>query len=146
MSSTKGRTNVEIVAGTYEAFGRGDIPAVLGMLDEHVEWRMADHHTYATGDVLIGPAAVLEGVFARIMQDFDGFTVDVQRIVGCGDTVLAEIRYRATSKATGKTLDAQAAHVFDFRDGRCVRYQQYADTWQFADVTGVAPDVKAAAR
>jgi ketosteroid isomerase-like protein len=146
MGSAKNRSNVEIVADTYEAFGRGDIPAVLSMLDDFVEWHMADNHTYATGTSLIGPQAVVEAVFARIPQDFDGFTVDVQRIVGCGDTVLAEIRYRATSKATGKSLDAQAAHVFDFRDGRCVRYQQYADTWHFADVTGVVPDLKTVAR
>jgi uncharacterized protein len=139
MSGAKDRTNVEIVADAYEAFGRGDIPTVLGMLDETVEWRMAEHHTYATEAPLAGPQAVLEGVFARIMRDFDGFTVDVQRIVGCGDTVLAEIRYRAISKTTGKSLDAQAAHIFDFSDGRCVKYQQYSDTWQFADVTGVVP-------
>jgi uncharacterized protein len=135
MTTTKTRSNVEIVADTYEAFGRGDIAAVLSMLDNEVEWHMAEHHIYSTGAPLVGPQAVLEGVFARIMQDFDGFTVDVQRIVGCGDTVLAEIRYQATAKATGQTLDAQGAHVFDFRDGRCVRYQQYTDTSHFAEVT-----------
>jgi len=145
MGNAKNRSNVEIVADTYEAFGRGDIGTVLGMLDANVEWRMADHHVYATGGPIIGPEAVVQAVFARIPQDFDGFTVDVQRIIGCGDTVVAEVRYRGTSKTSGKTLDAQAAHVFDFRDGRCVRYQQYADTWHFADVTGVVPDLEAAA-
>jgi uncharacterized protein len=130
--------NVETVRRAYEAFGRGDIPVVLAMLDEQVEWNMAENHTFWPGGPFVGPQAVLEGVFSRIMQTFDGFTVTVQRIVGCGDSVLAELRYRATARATGKALDAQAAHIFDFEDGKCVRYQQYTDTWQFAEVTSAA--------
>jgi ketosteroid isomerase-like protein len=44
-----------------------------------------------------------------------------------------------TAKATGKALDAQVAHIWDFRDGKLVHWQQYTDTWQFAEVTGVTP-------
>lgn len=131
--------NVQRVRQAYEAFGRGDIPAVLDMLDERVEWNMAEHHTFWPGEPFIGRQAVLEGVFSRIMQTFDSFTLTVERIVGCGDTVLAQVRYRTTAKATGKTLDAQAAHIYDFKDGKCVRYQHYSDTWQFAEVTGLTP-------
>jgi ketosteroid isomerase-like protein len=42
-------------------------------------------------------------------------------------------------KQTGKPLDAQVAHIWDFRDGKAVRWQQYSDTWQFAEVMGFAP-------
>ncbi len=131
--------NVRMVLRAYEAFARGDIPAVLEMLDEKVEWNMSEHHTFWPGGSFVGPQAVLEGVFARIMQTFDGFRVSVQRVVGCGATVLAEVRYQATSRTTGKVLNAQAAHIFDFSGGKCVRYQHYSDTWQFAEVTGITP-------
>jgi len=131
--------NVQTIRRSYEAFGRGDIPAVLAMLDEGVEWNMAEHHTFWPGGSFIGPQEVVEGVFMQIMQTFDGFTVSVDRVVGCGDTVLAQLRYRGVTRATGEALDAQAAHIFDFSDGKVVRYQQYTDTRQFADVTGVSP-------
>lgn len=131
--------NVKLVQGAYEAFAKGDVAAVLALLHEKVEWNEAEHITYWPGGPLVGPQAVLQGVFARIPQDFDGFRVDVRRIVGCGETVLVEARYRATVKATGKPLDAQVAHVWDFRDGKVVRWQQYSDTWQFAQATGVTP-------
>jgi hypothetical protein len=120
------------VKGAYEAFAKGDVAGVLGVLDSKVEWSEAEHMMYWPGGPFVGPQAVLEGVFARIPKDFDGFRVDVQRIVGCGDTVLVESRYRATAKASGKRIDAQVAHVWDFRDGKVVRWQQYTDTWQFA--------------
>jgi ketosteroid isomerase-like protein len=131
--------NVALVRTAYDAFAKGDVRAVLGLLDGKVEWYEAEHVTYWPGGPLVGPQAVLDGVFARIPQDFDNFKVDVHRIVGCGDTVLVEARYRAAVKATGKPLDVQVAHIWDFRDGKVVRWQQYTDTWQFAQATGVTP-------
>ena len=130
---------VTTVRGVYEAFAKGDVSVLLGVLDDKVEWHEAEHITYWPGGPYVGPQAVLAGVLARIPQDFDGLTIDVRRVLGFGETVLAEARYRGTVKATGKALDAQVAHVWDFRDGKVVRWQQYSDTWQFAQATGVAP-------
>jgi hypothetical protein len=127
------------IRGIYEAFARGDVPAVLGALHEQVEWNEAEHVTYWPGGAFIGPQAVVTGVFARIIQDIPNFSIDVRRIVAAGDAVLVEARYRGTVTATGKALDAQVAHVWDLRDGKAVRFQQYTDTWQFAQATGVAP-------
>ena len=95
--------------------------------------------TYWTGGPFQGAQDIVNGVFARIPKDFDGFRIEIRRMVASGDTVLVEARYRATAKATGKPLDAQVAHVWDFRDGKVVRFQQYTDTWQFAQVTGITP-------
>jgi ketosteroid isomerase-like protein len=131
--------NAAVVRGVYEAFGKGDVSKLLDVLDPKVEWYEAEHVTYWPGGAFIGPQAVLEGVLARIPQDFDGLTIDVKRIVGLGDTVLVEARYRGTVRATGLALDAQVAHVWDFRDGKVVHWQQYTDTWQFAQVMGVLP-------
>lgn len=131
--------NDAIVKGLYEAIAKGDLDTVLGALDEQVEWNEAEHAPYWPGKAFMGPQAVAEGVFARIPQDFDDFRIDVQRIVGLGETVLAEVRYHGTVKATGRNLDAQVAHVWDFRAGKCVRWQQYADTWQIAHVTNFTP-------
>jgi ketosteroid isomerase-like protein len=131
--------NIDLVRGAYEAFAKGDVGSVLGILDENIEWNEAEHVPYWPGGPFVGPQAVLEGVFAPIAQDFDGFTIDVSRLVGCGETVLVEARYRGTVRATGTPLDAQVAHIWDIREGKVVRWQQYTDTWQFAEATGMAP-------
>jgi uncharacterized protein len=131
--------NVAILQKGYEAFARGDVQTVLGLFDSKLEWNEAEHVTYWNGGAFHGPQEVVNGVFGRIPNDFDGFRIEIQRMLPSGDSVLVEARYRATAKATGKPLNAQVAHVWDFRDGKVVRFQQYTDTWQFAQVTGVTP-------
>jgi uncharacterized protein len=130
-------SNVEVLQQMYKAFAEGDVPTVLGVMDDKIEWNEAEGIIYDTGNAFVGPDAVLNNVFARIPQDFDNFTVTPSNFIDGGDSVVVEARYRGTAKATGKPLDAQVAHVFDFRDGKVIRFQQYTDTAQFADVTGV---------
>ena len=133
-------TAVQTVQAVYDAFASGDVPTVLAALGSDVEWITAEHLAYCTGGPFVGHQAVLKGVFAGVAQAFDDFRVEVKRLVGCGDTVLVEARYHAVSKATGRVLDAQVAHVWDVRDGKVVKMQQYADTWHIARVTGGTPE------
>jgi uncharacterized protein len=50
-----------------------------------------------------------------------------------------EGRYKGTVQATGKAIDLQVTHVWDLADGKVVKFQQYADTWQLAQATGETP-------
>jgi uncharacterized protein len=127
--------NVTLVQGAYEAFARGDVPAVLGLFDERIEWHQAEGHPWDPGHPFIGPQQVVEGVFARIPESYEGFRIQTDRMLADGDTVVMLGRYRAArAKPTGRPLDAQAVHVWDLKDGRIVRFQQYVDTRQLASL------------
>ncbi len=65
--------NVELMRGLYYAFGRGDVEAVLGPMDEGIEWNEAENFIYADRNPYVGPQAVLEGVFARLRVALAGF-------------------------------------------------------------------------
>ncbi|MFO0827669.1 MAG: nuclear transport factor 2 family protein [Phycisphaerales bacterium] len=125
--------NVDIVKSLYAAFARGDVLAVLGAFDPKIEWREAEGYLYADGNPYVGPDKIANGVFMRLGADIDGFIVAPQRFVDGGETVLAEGRYRGTIKATGKSFDAQFAHVWQLRNGKITRFQQYTDTRQWTD-------------
>jgi uncharacterized protein len=132
--------NTALIKEAYDGFARGDLAPLLGILDDDVEWFEAEHVTYWHGGAYRGPQAVVEGVLVPIAQDFENFSINVRRILSCDDTVVVEARYTATSAtASGKPLDAQVTHIFDFVNGKIMRFQQYTDTWQFAQVTGVEP-------
>src|SRR5688572_16872821 len=125
-------SNVAVVRGLYDSFGRGDVPAVLAALDSAVEWRAAEGMIYADRSPYIGPDAVAQGVFQRIVSDFDSLAVVPHSFIDAGEMVVVEGRYKGKNRPTGVRVDAQFAHIYHVRDGKVVRLQQYTDTRQWA--------------
>ncbi|HEX6237187.1 MAG TPA: nuclear transport factor 2 family protein [Acidimicrobiales bacterium] len=132
--------NVELIRDAYDAFGRGDIEAVLAAMHRDIAWNEAEHSPYHKPGGHHGPGDVLENVFARIPGDFDDFEVIPRTFHDAGDTVVVEGRYRATPTATSDPLDVEVCHVWTVRDGKVLGFQQYTDTWQFAQVSGNRPE------
>ena len=128
--------NVNTVQGMYEAFDRGDIPVVLAALDSKIEWWEAENFIYADGNPYVGPDAVLCGVFMKIANDWEQFAVSPAKVLDAGDTVVSHGYYSGTHKKTGRSVRAQFAHIFTFRDDRIVKFQQYTDTAQFQSAVG----------
>lgn len=129
-------SGVDVVRGIYDAFGAGDVPGVLGRMSPEIVWNEAENFPYADGNPYVGPEAVLNGVFARCIGEWDGFGVEVDEILDAGETVVALGHYVGTFKETGREQRTQLVHVWRVEDGKVVRFQQYADTLQVARVTG----------
>jgi ketosteroid isomerase-like protein len=125
-------SSAEVVRGVYDAFARGDVPAVLGALADDIEWHEAEGMPY--GGVHRGPQAVAERVFVPITTDVEGFTVTPEEVIATGDTVAVVARYTGTGKATGRFLDLPVTHVWDMREGKIARFRQFADTAKFLEV------------
>ncbi len=114
--------NAELLRTTYEAFGRGDIPAVMGVLDENIVWNapaVLPHSLPVSGRDDVGK------VFQNIASTWDDFSLEVDDLVASGDRVCAIGR-------AGGTLDGAPAsfgfvHAWTVRDGVCVRFDEYVD-------------------
>lgn len=129
--------NKQTVEDLYAAFGRGDIPFVLGALDAEIEWWEAENFIYADKNPYRGPQSVLGGVFMRLGTEWEGFAVAPEEVLDAGDTVVGRGHYSGKHRQTGREVRAQFAHVFKFKDGKVVKFQQYTDTAQFQKaVTG----------
>jgi ketosteroid isomerase-like protein len=125
--------NVKVVREIYNAFAKGDIPAVLGKFGKQIEWREAENSIYADRNPYVGPQAVLEGVLMRFGSEWNGFAVEPSAILDAGEYVVALGHYTGTVKKTGKSVHAQMVHVWSIEHGKAVKFQQYTDTKQFAD-------------
>ncbi|HMC39821.1 MAG TPA: hypothetical protein VKI19_09180 [Acidimicrobiales bacterium] len=77
--------NVEFMKNLYGAFANGDIPNVLGSMSDDIEWSEAEGNPWNVGRPFVGPQEVVEGVFARIGSEFEGFEVVPDRFLGQGD-------------------------------------------------------------
>ena len=127
--------NVDLIRAIYGAVATGDIEGVVSRMSPAIAWTEAENFPYADGNPYIGPEAILTGIFARLGGEWDGFAAVPDEFLDAGDMVVVLGRYRGTYKATGRTLDAQLAHVWRVENGKAAAFQQYTDTLQTALVT-----------
>jgi ketosteroid isomerase-like protein len=127
--------NVKLIQSVYEAFGRGDVAAILEVLTDDVDW--ASEASDASGapwwGVRRGPEAV-----ARFFDEF-GSTMEVGEFTplsfAANDTdVLTVVRMRARTRSTGKALVMNLHHQFTFRGDKIAYYRGTEDTQQTAAV------------
>ncbi len=132
--------NSDLLKNLYEAFGKGDMPTVLGAMHAQINWREAEGHPYQPGgDAWVGPNEVLNKLFVRLGEEWDGFAVRAKAYHESDDhTVTVEGRYTGTYKGTGKELDSPFCHVWHVQDGKVDHFQQYTNTAAFQEVMGVA--------
>ena len=116
----------DTIRGAYDAFAKGDIPAVLSVLDPQVSWTEAAGFPY--GGTYNGPDAVLEGVFMKLGTEWDGYSAVPNEFITQGDTVVAVGEYSGAYKATGKSFKAPFVHVWKFSSGKVVSFDQHTDT------------------
>ena len=132
------KENVALIRGIYDAFAKGDVPAVLGAMSPKIVWNEAENFPYADKNPYVGPDAIVQGVFMRLATEWDGFAVAPEEFLDAGDTIVVLGRYRGAYKSTGKSQSTQMVHVWRVKDGKASQFQQYADTLQVARVTGKA--------
>jgi ketosteroid isomerase-like protein len=127
--------NVSFLKSVYEAFGRGEIPTVLGAMSPQIKWYQAEGNPYRpSGEPWVGPDAILSNLFMKLGTEWDGFAVHPKTFHNAGNSVIVEARYSGKYKATGKSMDTQVCHVWDVKDGKITRFQQYVDTAKLQDV------------
>jgi uncharacterized protein len=109
---------------------------VLGGFDPQIEWNEGEGFLYADWNPYVGPQAVAEGVFQRIVGDIEGLAVVPESFIDGGDAIVVEGRYKGTWRASGTPIDSQVGHVWRLRDGKVIRIQQYTDTAHFKAAAG----------
>ena len=121
------RDNVEIVKNAYAAFGRGDVGAVVNACAEDVVWIIPGAAHVPVAGTFRGRKGV--GDFFRTMgENQTPQQFEPREFVAQGDKVVALGHYSWKMNRTGKTYEGDWAHVFTFRDGQVVRFQEFADT------------------
>jgi hypothetical protein len=97
-----------------------------------IHWNEAEGNPLADRNPYVGPQAVGEGFFGRLLAAIDGFSAVPERFVDGADHVVVLGRDGGTMKHSGAMLDAPYCHVYRFADDRMVSFQQYTDSAQWA--------------
>ena len=119
--------NLKTIQGVYEAFGRGDVQAILDVLADDVDFASEPDQRIAPWHGRRSKADV--PAFFQALGD----TVDVTEFTplafASNDTdVMVVIRFGMTVKATNKSGMMDLHHWWRFRDGKVVMYRGTEDT------------------
>ena len=120
-------SNKDILRTGYDAFNRQDIPTVMGLFDENIEWTEPEWVYGPPGGTWHGRDEVLHRGFEPIAEYFDSFTLDPREFYGEGETVIVVGSFKLRPKGVSQTLDVPFAHVWRLRNGKAVSMRSYVD-------------------
>jgi ketosteroid isomerase-like protein len=119
----------DIVRAFYAALGRGDALAALSLMAHDIQWNTMWHYKVDGR----GPRNVAEGLLAPLMAEWRSFALTPSSYITEGDTVVSLGAFTGVHGATGKTVNAAYAHVWDIAGGEIKRCRQYIDTLAIAE-------------
>jgi ketosteroid isomerase-like protein len=122
--------NTKLVQDAYAAFGRGDIPALLALLDPGVEWTAIVGSRIPTSGTRHGRDGVKE-FFQQLGASIDFERFEPREFIAQGDKVVTLGHYTRRSKATGRSFDSDWVMVFTVRNGLLTRFMEFADSAGF---------------
>lgn len=114
--------NVALVRSLYEAFDRGDIPAVIAGLAENVSWNSPT--VLPHGGIAHGHEEV-EGFFVRLADRWEDFHVEVRDFVTSGDKVC--VIGWAKGELQGTPAAYGFVHYLTVAGGSVIRFHEYVD-------------------
>jgi ketosteroid isomerase-like protein len=122
--------NIKTIAQVYEAFGRGDVAAILDAVTDDVDWAAEAASSaapwYGVRHGKDGVAAFFTA-FGSAMEVLEFTPVSY----AANDTdVLTVVRFRVRSRSTGKTASMNLHHFFTFREGKIAYYRGSEDSAQ----------------
>ena len=110
-------TNAEVVQQVYAAVGQGDIPAVLRLLTDDVEWTLQGPSVIPWAGTHHGHEGVTE-FFSLIGETLEFEQFEPREYVAQGDTVVVLGHERSLVKPTGRGFEQEWAHAYMLRDGK----------------------------
>ena len=114
--------NVALLRETYDAFGRGDVPAVLGSFADDITWHAPA--VLPQGGDAKGKEEVAQ-FFQRLVGAWEGLQLDLRDFVASGDRVC--VIGQADGRLDGTQTGYGFVHCWTVRDGLCVDFDEYVD-------------------
>lgn len=118
--------NLDVIRATYEGTSEENGRNLLAALAPDASWTEAEGFPYA--GTYVGPDAIIAGVFRRLGSEWTGYRAEVHTFLEDGDRVAAFGVYSGTYNATGKSMRAAFAHLYEVKHGKIATMTQYVDS------------------
>jgi ketosteroid isomerase-like protein len=115
----------QTIESVYDAFGRGDIPHIVGLVAPTAVWRQSSMVPW--GGVFTGPEGAAE-FFSKLDAAAETTGFAARENVEVGDEVFSFGTYQCTIRATGKSAAMDWMFRWRVEDGRIVLFDSYVDS------------------
>jgi ketosteroid isomerase-like protein len=125
------RTLLETLS--VEAWTQGKDMSLLDPEVEYEDTTLPDH----VGETYRGHKGVARAT-ARWTDAYEAFSIELERIVGAGDTLVSIHRVRARARHTGIEAEGPVAYVWTFRGGKVIRFESFREPDQALEAAGLS--------
>jgi ketosteroid isomerase-like protein len=125
--------NVDVVQSAWDAFGRGDIDAVLEAIAPSAETRLPASLPW--GGTYAGPEGFRD-FLARLGDNFDQFSATPGKVLGADDNHVVVVAKTKGRTKTGATIEGTTIWLYQLRDGKIADAESFGDTAQVLEALG----------
>ena len=116
-----------IVQKAYEAFGRGDVPAILELVANDVDWELVGSPELEYAGRRRNRQEVAD-FFAGVQRLDDIHSFEPREFIEAGEHVTVLGWESTTARETGKKFDSEWVHVFTVKNGKVTRWRGFFNT------------------
>ena len=117
-------SNADVITEAYAAFARGDVPGLLDLVDDGVEW--VSPATLPHGGRFNGKDGVL-AFFQGIGTIWESLTVEAQGVGEAEDNLVLAVVQAHGELRSGGSGAYGAAHAFTVTNGKITKFREYVD-------------------
>lgn len=119
--------NAALVRRLYSAFGDGDIPGILSLLSNDIDWLFFGPPEIPFAGHYRGHEEVA-AFFQKAFDTSEFLVFEPREIIPGLNNALVQGFERVQAKATGRVWETDWAHVFSISDGKIVKLREYYNT------------------
>jgi uncharacterized protein len=125
--------NVDVVQHAWEAFGRGDIDAVLDAIAPNAETRLPESLPW--GGTYLGPDGFRD-FLTRLGEAFEQFKATPEKVLGADDNHVIVVAKTKGKARGGGVLEGNTVWIYQLRDGKIADAESWGDSAQVLEALG----------
>jgi len=127
--------NRQIIQQGYEAFSRGDIPAVLSIMADDITFTIPGHPKIPTARTWRGGKGMQE-FFSTLSQEVEFTEFNPREYIADGDRVIVIGSYAGSVKRNGNPFRSDWVMAWRLKNGKAIEFQEFNDTLGLAESYG----------
>lgn len=119
--------NIDLVKTAYEKFGAEDIPGLLSLFADDIEWTTPNVENAFFGGTINGTTAVTD-FFGKLAETENFSNFEPKEFIASGDRVVSLGTSTSTVTDTGREYTTDWVHIFTVRNSKIESFLEFFDT------------------